>query len=127
MYGTPEYRSWAHMKSRCNNKNTPDYINYGGRGIGYSERWDQFALFFEDMGFRPSSDHSLDRIDNSKGYSKENCRWATSKEQNNNRRNVVLHKGKTLTEWASVLGIKRSTLAQRFYVYKWDIEKCLAN
>lgn len=86
MTKTPEYRSWVHLKTRCKNKNYICYQDYGGRGISYDPRWENFENFYADMGKKPSRDYSLDRIDNDKGYSKENCRWATIKEQQNNTR-----------------------------------------
>ena len=82
---TPTYKSWAEMKARCNNANRKDFQNYGGRGISYDPRWESYGNFREDMGRRPEG-LSLDRVDNSLGYTKSNCRWATSVEQNNNRR-----------------------------------------
>lgn len=82
---TPTYKSWAEMKQRCNNSNRKDFQNYGGRGITYDPHWEVYANFRKDMGSRPEG-HSLDRIDNSKGYFKDNCRWATAEEQNRNRR-----------------------------------------
>jgi hypothetical protein len=78
------------------------------------------------MGERPQG-KSLDRIDNDKGYSKENCRWASRAVQARNRTNTNFVLGKTFSEWSKILGIKRSTLAQRFYVYGWSVDKTLNN
>ena len=86
MCGKPEYIAWCHMKERCSNSKCRGYENYGGRGITVCNRWDKFANFYEDMGNKPSKKHSLDRKDNEKGYSKDNCRWATSLQQVLNRR-----------------------------------------
>lgn len=81
---TPTYRSWQHMIRRCFDKKHNRYEIYGGRGIKVCERWLEFMNFLSDMGIRPEG-MSLDRINNDADYKPENCRWATPKQQTNNR------------------------------------------
>lgn len=112
-----EYRIWRHMRTRCENPNCHAYKDYGGRGIKVCDRWLDFASFYADMGPRPSGSHSIDRIDNSIGYSPENCRWATCKEQQRNRRDtrLVLVDGikASLAEHCERLGLKYQTVHKR--------------
>jgi hypothetical protein len=84
---TPEYKVWSGMVNRCTNPNNHGYKKYYGvRGITVCDEWRSFESFYKDMAPRPSLAHQLDRIDNDKGYFKENCRWATAKENTRNRR-----------------------------------------
>ncbi len=82
-----EYATWAAIKSRCYNQSQQFYHDYGARGIFVCDRWRySFSNFIEDMGSRPSPNHSLDRIDNDGNHCPDNCRWATRSEQQSNRR-----------------------------------------
>jgi hypothetical protein len=84
---SPEYHSWVSMKQRCFNADGKNYNNYGGRGITVCERWtSSFENFLKDMGSKPSSDHSLDRMNVNGNYEPSNCKWATKKEQKDNQR-----------------------------------------
>lgn len=109
------YGVWREMIRRCERVNSRSYAKYGARGITVCERWRQsFAAFLADMGRPPSPGLSIDRIDNSRGYSPDNCRWASSKEQSRNRRDnvqiTVGDKTQCLTAWAEDLGMSRDAL-----------------
>jgi hypothetical protein len=119
---------WRMMLDRCRNQNNPAYKSYGGRGIEVCERWYEFTNFAADVGDRPKG-YQIDRIDNDGNYTPENCRWATPKQQINNRRNSVYlqHAGKNLTieEWADATGIKQDTIRGRLR-RGWDASKALS-
>lgn len=122
------YWVWDAMKSRCFDSSDPAYVNYGGRGIGVSREWLTFENFLFDMGPRPTGS-SLDRIDNNAGYGSLNCRWATRREQNGNRRNciIVTFQGKTvnLKEACRVANIKYRPVHKRLE-RGWDISRALS-
>lgn len=84
--GTSEHTAWSAMRQRCHDPKSNSYANYGGRGITVCDRWRSFDKFLVDMGPKPSSNHSLDRIDVNGNYDPANCRWATALEQSKNRR-----------------------------------------
>ena len=110
------YKSWTRMKVRCMNKNDKSYPRYGGRGITVCERWLSFDNFYEDMGDRPEGT-SLDRIDNNGNYEHSNCSWATSVQQQANKRNTKLiecfGKAKTAKQWELETGVDAATLTRR--------------
>lgn len=117
MFGTVEYAAWAAMIGRCTNATNLSFRNYGGRGITVCDAWRDFSVFYADMGPRPSNRHSIERINNDAGYDKENCRWATVKEQARNRRTIVpvTAFGRTapISEWSEEFGVKHSAIRQR--------------
>lgn len=83
------YRAWVNLKARCDNPKSPQYKDYGGRGITYTPRWKKFENFLSDMGLKTDEKLSIDRINNDGNYNKTNCRWATSVQQNNNQRKRI--------------------------------------
>lgn len=110
------YNIWCGIISRCLNPNDAAYPNYGGRGIGVCADWRDFIGFYAAMGDPPEG-ASIDRIDNDRGYEPGNCRWATRKEQNRNRRNVhyltVDGERRSMGEWAELTGLSVKTISFR--------------
>ena len=118
MWGTKIYQVWAGMKQRCENKNSKAYKNYGGRGITVCSEWNDPKCFIDwalSHGYKEGL--QIDRKDNAKGYSPDNCRFITSQENESNRRNNVLltvgNETKTLSEWSRVMGCKKDLIASR--------------
>lgn len=117
MTGTPTFISWDSMKQRCLNPKHKSYSDYGGRGVKVCKRWlESFENFLADMGEHPDG-MTLERDEVDGDYEPSNCRWATSKEQGNNRRNSrhITMGGKTMTiaQWAEELGMSRQALRHR--------------
>lgn len=128
MYGTPTYSSWSAMIGRCSGR-TSKPEHYAAKGVRVCSEWLTFAGFFADMGVRPEG-MTLDRIDNSLGYSKANCRWATSEQQAQNRSNSVLisFNGKTQTAraWSREIGVSDTAIRARLRK-GWPVEMVLSS
>ncbi len=129
MTHTPEYKAYHRMIKRCYNSKDPKFYCYGARGITVCDRWrDSFVNFFADMGIKPSSKHSLGRINNDGNYEPTNCRWETSEQQANNKQKLrwITFDGKTqtLNQWARSVGLKRELLKYRLNI-GWPIERAL--
>ena len=118
MWKTKVYRTWSSMKARCTNPKSTHWHRYGGRGVTLCKDWaDSFESFHAYVGDPPTGKHTIDRIDNDKGYEPDNVRWATMKEQASNRSSNtwVEYKGMRMTwrQWADHLGIPYNTLMTR--------------
>ena len=113
---TKTWRIWVEMRQRCDNKQNKNYLHYGRRGINYCPRWQEFTNFLADMGECPAG-MSLERINNNQGYSKENCKWATSFEQTRNKRTnrFYTYKGERLClrDWEKKLEVSKGYLTKR--------------
>jgi hypothetical protein len=130
--GRKEYMAWVNMRRRCADPKDDSFENYGGRGVTVCNRWQEsFAAFLEDIGPAPSPHHTIDRIDNERGYEPGNVRWATRTEQQANRRtkamNLVTFGGVTRTclEWSKLTGIDHRTIWSRINQLGWTPEKAL--
>lgn len=128
MCKAPEYGIWMALKQRCSNPNNSRFDAYKDRGV--CQRWQKsFEAFYQDMGPRPTSKHSIDRINNDGPYSPENCRWALPSQQARNKSNNInlTYQGKTqcLTDWARELNISRLALRSRIQVLGWSVERAL--
>jgi hypothetical protein len=123
------YWIWAAMIQRCSNPSDPAFKNYGGRGVNVCKRWHKFEFFALDMGPRPEGG-LLDRVDNDGGYEPSNCRWATRKEQNSNRRNCIYvelnGERVTLKEACRRVGLKYRPVHKRIMARGWDIARALS-
>lgn len=122
------YMIWWGMKERCRNPKSNGYSYYGGRGITYDEKWEDFQGFYTDMIEGYSENLSLDRIEVDGNYCKENCRWADAETQANNKRNTILYeyKGEQLStsQLSRKYGINYQALRYRLKA-GWDIEKAI--
>lgn len=125
------YISWCGMKQRCSCRKTNGYENYGGRGITVCAEWKNSFENFRDWSFQNGYKEglSLDRIDVNGNYEPSNCRWATMKEQANNKRNshILEFDGQkhTISEWSEITGINKNTIHSRIEKYGWSVERSL--
>lgn len=126
---TKAYRTWQNMKGRCYYPSSPSYKKYGAKGITVCSEWlNSFEAFYKDMGDPPTERHTIDRIDSEKGYYRENCRWATYIEQNNNLSNnhKISFQGKTMSvcRWQADRGFSQNSLHSRL-VRGWPVAEAL--
>jgi hypothetical protein len=130
MSSSPEHSNWTAMKNRCLNPNGSDFNRYGGRGITIDPRWiNSFEAFYADMGPRPTPEHTLERKDNDQGYSKDNCTWATRKEQARNQSTTLRYEYKgqllSLREITELEGVSFDMVYQRMRNMGMTLEEAL--
>lgn len=129
MTKTRQFFIWLNLKRRCLEKTNNRYKLYGGRGITYDPKWETFEGFWEDMKEGYKDDLTLDRIDNNGNYCKENCKWATRKEQANNtsRNHHLTYKGekKTIAQWAREYNISYKVFWSKLKKANWSIKRAL--
>jgi hypothetical protein len=130
LYGSKLYHVWEKMKSRVNNPNNINYPNYGGRGIGMCEDWNEFVNFSKwanENGY--SEELFIDRIDNDGDYEPENCHWVTRVVNANNKRNsrFVEYNGetKTVAQWSRIVNLQYTTLYSRLFYRNMPVEKAM--
>ncbi len=123
----PEYKTWRGMNQRCSNPKNPSFGHYGARGIRVCERWRDFVNFLSDMGERPGSGYSIDRIDPNGHYEPGNCRWATVREQARSKRSnrwiEFGGKRQLAIDWARDLGVSPDCIRKR--LREWPLERAL--
>lgn len=125
------YRLWSGIKSRCCNEKCENYKHYGARGIKMCDEWLNNFQAFHDWAMNNNYREGLqiDRVDNNKNYSPDNCHFVTPKENSNNRRNTIYvalnNINKPLSEWCEILNLNYCTVYKRIYNYNWSIEKAL--
>jgi len=127
---TAEYRAWNAIKARCHRPTCPSYHRYGERGIAVADEWRfDFLRFLADMGRRPTRQHSIERIDNDKGYEPGNCKWATADEQAKNKTSTIRvdvdGESLCLKDACSRLGISYKAVHLRVSRYGWSLEEAL--
>lgn len=124
MSSTRLYYIWGNMIQRCTNPKVKNYHRYGGRGVTVCKEWLIFDNFLEDMRDGYADNLSIDRIDNDKGYCKENCRWTTRKEQSSNMSTNVIYQGETASSASRRLtNGKSEELVRARLALGWEIEK----
>ena len=129
--GDPLYYTWQAMRYRCNNPGNKNYENYGGRGITVCDDWNDDYISFRDWALNNGYEQglSIDRINNDLGYNPDNCRWATAKQQQNNRRCNVIYslngEAHTLSEWCDIVNLPYKTVIARINDRGWPFEQAI--